>query len=428
MAIFKGDITYKNYIKILTEELVPAMGCTEPIAIAYCGAVAQDHLGAIPDRVTVEASGNIIKNVKSVVVPNTGLLRGIDAAVVAGILAGDASKKLEVISKVTDEDKKNIKDYLNQNIIKVKLADTPHIFDIIVTLYRGSSYTKVRIVNYHTNIVLIEKDGEVLFNKEILDDNGDELTDRSILNVKDIVEFADVLDINDVKDIIGKQIEYNYAIAEEGIKNNYGANIGSSLLKEYGDNILIRAKAMAAAASDARMSGCELPVIINSGSGNQGITASIPVIEYAKEIGATDDKLYRGLVVSNLITIHQKTSIGRLSAFCGAVSAGSGAACGIAYMLDGSYDVIKHTLVNSLAIISGVICDGAKPSCAGKIAMSVDAGLLGYNMYKNNQQFFSGDGIVKGDVESTIRSVGRLGREGMRETDKEILWLMTNDQ
>lgn len=428
MAIFKGDITYKNYIKILTEELVPAMGCTEPIAIAYCGAVAQDHLGAIPDRVTVEASGNIIKNVKSVVVPNTGLLRGIDAAVAAGILAGDASKKLEVISKVTDEDKKNIKDYLNQNIIKVKLADTPHIFDIIVTLYRGSSYTKVRIVNYHTNIVLIEKDGEVLFNKEILDDNGDELTDRSILNVKDIVEFADVLDINDVKDIIGKQIEYNYAIAEEGIKNNYGANIGSSLLKEYGDNILIRAKAMAAAASDARMSGCELPVIINSGSGNQGITASIPVIEYAKEIGATDDKLYRGLVVSNLITIHQKTSIGRLSAFCGAVSAGSGAACGIAYMLDGSYDVIKHTLVNSLAIISGVICDGAKPSCAGKIAMSVDAGLLGYNMYKNNQQFFSGDGIVKGDVESTIRSVGRLGREGMRETDKEILWLMTNDQ
>ncbi len=427
MSILKDDRIYQQYIQILSEELIPAMGCTEPIAIAYCAAVARKHLGSIPDSVIIEASGNIIKNVKSVVVPNTGMLRGIAASVASGIIAGDADKELEVISQVSDEDKEKIKDYVNKNIIEIKVAETPHIFDIIITINKKESYTKVRIANYHTNIVLIEKDGEIIFTKEIEDDDENEQTDRSILNVKDIVEFADILDIDDIKDIIGKQIKYNYAIAEEGIKNNYGANIGSSLLKEYGDGILIRAKAMAAAASDARMSGCELPVVINSGSGNQGITASIPVIEFAKEIGAGDDKLYRALVVSNLITIHQKTSIGRLSAFCGAISAGAGAACGIAYMLDGSYDVIKHTLVNSLAIISGVICDGAKPSCAGKIAMAVDSGILGYNMYKNNQQFYGGDGIVKGDVESTIKSVGHLGRVGMRETDKEILRLMTND-
>lgn len=427
MSIIKGDSTYNNYVKILTEELIPAMGCTEPIAVAYCAAVAREHLGSVPDRATVEVSGNIIKNVKSVVVPNTGMLKGIEAAVAVGVLAGDASKKLEVISNATIEVKK-IKEFLSQNTIAVKLTDSPNIFDIMVTLNKGSSYAKARIVNYHTNIVLIEKDGEILFNKEVADDTKTDLTDRSILNVKDIVEFANILDINDIKEVISRQIEYNYAIAEEGIKNKYGANIGSSLLKEYGDDILIRAKAMAAAGSDARMSGCELPVIINSGSGNQGIAASVPVIEFAKEICADNDKLYRALVVSNLITIHQKTSIGRLSAFCGAICAGAGAACGIAYMLDGSYDVIKHTLVNSLAIVSGIVCDGAKPSCAGKIAMAVDAGMLGYNMYKNNQQFLSGDGIVKGDVESTIRSVGRLGGKGMRETDKEILSLMINDQ
>ena len=427
MYIKKNDNIYNQYIQILSEELIPAMGCTEPIAIAYCAAVARKHLGDIPDRVTIEASGNIIKNVKSVVVPNTGLLRGIAAAVAAGIIAGDPNKELEVISQVTDGDKNKIKEYIKNNVIEIKVADTPYIFDIIITLHKANSYTKVRIANYHTNIVLIEKDEEIIFTKEIEVDDENELTDRSILNVKDIVEFADVLDVDDIKEIIARQIKYNYAIAKEGMKNNYGANIGSSLIKHYGDGILIRAKAMAAAASDARMSGCELPVVINSGSGNQGITASVPVIEFAKEIGVDDDKLYRSLVVSNLITIHQKTSIGRLSAFCGAISAGTGAACGIAYMLDGSYDVIKHTLVNSLAIISGVICDGAKPSCAGKIAMAVDSGILGYNMYKNDQQFYSGDGIVKGDVESTIKSVGYLGRVGMRETDKEILRLMTND-
>lgn len=427
MSILKNDKKYHQYIKILSEELLPAMGCTEPIAIAYCAAVAREHLGSIPDKITIEASGNIIKNVKSVVVPNTGMLRGITAAVAAGIIAGDATKKLEVISNVSDEDKKIINEYIDKNIIEVKVAETPCIFDIILTLYKDNSYTKVRIANHHTNIVLIEKDGEILFSKEINDEDKAGITDRSILNIKDIVEFADILDISDIKEIIMRQIKYNYTIAEEGMKNDYGANIGSTLLKEYGDNILIRAKAMAAAASDARMSGCELPVIINSGSGNQGITASVPVIEFAKEIGADDDILYRSLVVSNLVTIHQKTSIGKLSAFCGAVSAGSGAGCGIAYMLDGSYDVIKHTLVNSLAIISGVICDGAKPSCAGKIAMAVDSGILGYKMYKNNQQFYGGDGIVKGDAESTIRSVGYLGRVGMRETDKEILRLMIKD-
>ncbi|MGI6084488.1 MAG: serine dehydratase subunit alpha family protein [Acetivibrionales bacterium] len=424
--MIKGDSTYKNYIQILKEELIPAMGCTEPIAVAYCAAVAREHLGSVPDRATVEVSGNIIKNVKSVVVPNTGRMRGIETAVAVGVLAGDASRELEVISGISispDE----IREYLNKNPITVKLADSHYIFDIMVTLYKGTSYSKARILNYHTNIALIEKDGEILLYKEVEDDIKTDLTDRSILNVKDIVEFADILDVDDIKEVIGRQIKYNYAIAEEGIKNDYGANIGSSLLEKYGEDILTRAKAMAAAGSDARMSGCELPVVINSGSGNQGLTASVPVIVFAKGIGASDDKLYRALAVSNLITIHQKTSIGRLSAFCGVISAGAGASCGIAYLLDGSYDVIKHTLVNALAIVSGIVCDGAKPSCAGKIAMAIDAGMLGYNMYKNNQQFIGGDGIVKGDVESTIRSVGRLGGKGMRETDKEILSIMISD-
>jgi L-cysteine desulfidase len=296
-----------------------------------------------------------------------------------------------------------------------------------VTVYSGESYAKVRIVNYHTNIVLVEKDGEVLHNVDVEGEDESGHTDRSLLNIEDIVDFANTVDLEDVREILTRQIEYNTAISEEGLRGDYGANIGRVLLETYGDNILVRAKAKAAAGSDARMNGCELPVIINSGSGNQGMTTSLPVIEYAKEIGASEEQLLRALTLSNLVTIHQKTYIGRLSAFCGAVSAGAGAGAGIAYLLDGSYDVIKHTIVNALGNVSGIVCDGAKASCAAKIASAVEAGILGYHMYKNGQQFYRDDGIVGAGVEATIQNVGRLGKLGMKHTNDEIIKIMVGE-
>jgi len=428
----KTDLEYQKCVKILEEELLPAMGCTEPIAVAYCAAVARDTLGEMPDRVLVEASGNIIKNVKSVVVPNTGHLRGIPAAAAAGIVAGKSDKKLEVIADVTVEEQASIKTYLEQTQIDVQLAETPLIFDIIITVYKGESYAKVRIANFHTNIALVEKNGEVISSIEVEQGGEDSLTDRTFLSVEKILDFANTVDIEDVKPVLDIQIAYNMAIAEEGLKNSYGANIGSVLLaagedvmKMGGEAALrLKARAMAAAGSDARMNGCELPVIINSGSGNQGITASVPVIVYAREMNVGEEKMYRALTLSNMLGIHQKTPIGRLSAYCGAISAGTAAGCGIAYLKDGSLEAIEHTLVNALAISSGVICDGAKASCAGKIALAVDNGILGYEMYCQGQQFEGGDGIVKKGVENTIASVGQLGRDGMRETDKEILKIM----
>lgn len=422
----RNDIRYETYLQILKEELVPAMGCTEPIAIAYGSAKARELLGTIPDKVVVEVSANIIKNVKSVIVPNTNGLKGIEAAVSIGIMAGKSEKILEVISEASEEEKKMAKEYMDRKCIDVKLADTNLIFDIIITVYSKQSYVKLRIADYHTNIIYIEKNGEVLYDAGIVESKEKGLADRNLLNVKDIIDFADSVLIEDVKETLGRQIQYNSAIARAGIEGNYGANIGSVLLKNYGNDIKVRAKAMAAAASDARMSGCELPVVINSGSGNQGITASIPVIEYAKELKVSDDKLYRALVVSNLITIHQKTGIGRLSAFCGAVCAGCGSGTGIAYLHGGGYEEITHTLVNAVAIVSGIICDGAKPSCAAKIAASVDAGILGFYMYKEKQQFWGGDGIVAKGVENTITNVGCLGKIGMKETDKEIINIMLN--
>lgn len=420
----KTDINYEKCLKILKEELLPAMGCTEPIAISYCAAVARQTLGDMPDRVMVEVSGNIIKNVKSVIVPNTGNLKGISAATAAGIVAGDAIKKLEVIASISDKQRQEIANFMETTPIDVHLADTAQIFDIIVTVYKGESFAKVRIANFHTNIVYIEKNGEILQSSDVNHDDKSGLTDRSFLTVELILDFANSVNIDDVKELLDTQISYNMAIAEEGIKNDYGANIGSVLLAYNENSLQLRAKAMAAAGSDARMNGCSLPVIINSGSGNQGITASIPVIIYARELHVSDEKLYRALVLSNLIAIHQKTGIGRLSAYCGAINAGSAAGCGIAYMKDGSLDAISHTLVNSLAIVSGVICDGAKASCAAKIAVAVDAGILGFEMYNANQQFLGGDGIVKKGTENTIASVGRLGHDGMKETDIEILNIM----
>lgn len=422
----RTSVQYQTYVQILKEELVPAMGCTEPIALAYCAAKAREVLGVLPERCMVEASGNIVKNVKSVIVPNTGGLKGIEAAAAAGVAAGDAGRILEVIAEVTEEQKAQIKEYMEKARIQVKPLETDEILDMIVTVYSGSSYAKVRIANYHTNIVLIEKDGEKLYEVGVMAAEEAQMADRSLLNVRDIYEFARTVDLEDVKELIGRQIQYNSAISKEGLEHDWGANIGSVLLKAYGDDIRVRARAAAAAGSDARMSGCEMPVIINSGSGNQGMTASLPVIEYAKELGSSEEEMYRALVLSNLMTIHQKTGIGRLSAYCGAVSAGCGAGCGIAYLLGGDYKTIAHTLVNALAIVSGIICDGAKPSCAGKIAAAVDAGILGYQMYINGQQFKGGDGIISKGVENTIRNIGRLSKEGMKGTDKEIIQIMTD--
>lgn len=423
----KEDVKYGAYVQILKEELVPAMGCTEPIALAYAAAKAREILGSIPDKVVIEASGSIIKNVKSVIVPNTNHLKGIPAAATAGIIAGRAEKELEVIAQVTESEIEQMKQFLQTADIKVVHADNGITFDIIVSVYKGSSYAKVRIANYHTNIVLMEKDGEVLYEIAVEGEKEEGLTDRNLLNMKDIWDFAMTVDVKDIKETLDRQIAYNTAIAEEGLRGDYGANIGSVLLNTYGDDIRTRAKAKAAAGSDARMNGCELPVIINSGSGNQGMTSSIPVIEYAKEFDADEDTLYRALALSNLVTIHQKTGIGRLSAYCGAVSAGAGAGAGIAYLCGGGYEEVIHTVVNALAIVSGIVCDGAKASCAAKIASAVDAGILGYNMYKRGQQFYGGDGIVTRGVEETIQNVGRLGKQGMKETNEEIIKIMVGE-
>ena len=403
------------------------MGCTESIALAYAAAKAREILGSIPDKVVIEASGSIIKNVKSVIVPNTNHLKGIPAAATAGIIAGRAEKELEVIAQVTESEIEQMKQFLQTADIKVVHADNGITFDIIVSVYKGSSYAKVRIANYHTNIVLMEKDGEVLYEIAVEGEKEEGLTDRNLLNMKDIWDFAMTVDVKDIKETLDRQIAYNTAIAEEGLRGDYGANIGSVLLDTYGDDIRTRAKAKAAAGSDARMNGCELPVIINSGSGNQGMTSSIPVIEYAKEFDADEDTLYRALALSNLVTIHQKTGIGRLSAYCGAVSAGAGAGAGIAYLCGGGYEEVIHTVVNALAIVSGIVCDGAKASCAAKIASAVDAGILGYNMYKRGQQFYGGDGIVTRGVEETIQNVGRLGKQGMKETNEEIIKIMVGE-
>lgn len=424
----RNSLTYKTYVEILKRELVPAMGCTEPIAVAYCAAAARSYLGRLPEKILVEASGNIIKNVKSVVVPNTNGARGIEAAAAVGALCGDETALLEVISKISEEDKQRLPEYMANTEICVKPAQSDCVLDIIITVSAGGEYAKVRIANEHTNIVLAEKNGEILLQKEIVTDTPDEnAPDYDLLTIEDIVDFADTCDLDDVRSVIARQIEMNCDISDEGLKNDYGANIGKVLLAAYGDDIRIRARAVAAAGSDARMNGCEKPVVINSGSGNQGMTASLPVIEYAKYLCSGEEKLYRALLVSNLVTLHEKTGIGRLSAYCGAVSAGAGAGAGIAYLYGGGLEEISHTVVNALAITSGIICDGAKASCAAKISSAVDAGILGFEMYCNGQQFYGGDGIVVKGVENTIRNVGRLGKVGMKETDKEIIKMMTGE-
>ena len=447
---------YQTYVNILKHELICAMGCTEPVALAYCAAVARSVLGGLPDRIKVEASGNIIKNVKSVVVPNTGGRRGIAAAAAVGVLGGDENARMQVIANVPDEVKKRLGAYLEQTPIEVAPLDSPCVLDMIVTVLKGEKSAKVRIADEHTNIVYIEKDGKELSaapsaapanasadcsddasgeasapgmsRKTSLDSSPENVSenslDYSLLTVRGIYDFACTCDLEDVCPVIERQIRMNTAISDEGLRSDYGANIGKVLLKG-GTDVRTRAKARAAAGSDARMNGCELPVVICSGSGNQGMTASLPVIEYAKELQADHETLLRALLISNLTTLHAKAGIGRLSAYCGAVSAGAGAGAGIAYLYGGDEEDIAHTIVNTLAISSGIVCDGAKSSCAAKIATAVETGILGFEMYRNGQQFYDGEGLVVKGVENSIDNFSRLGRVGMRETDREIILMMT---
>ena len=418
----KSDSLYSIYVQILKEELVMAMGCTEPIAISYACAKATQVLDHLPDRIVVKASGSIIKNVKSVIVPHTNGLKGIEVAAAAGALYGDADAKLEVLSNATRDQIEELPEYVQNTNITVQHIEQGHVFDLEINVYYEQEHASVRIVDTHTNIVQIEKDWKVIFEDKTT--SLEHKADHSALIMKQIWDFSQTVDIDDVKEILDRQIACNMAIANEGIHNSYGANIGHVILNMDSDCVKTKAKAYAAAGSDARMNGCELPVVINSGSGNQGITCCVPVVVYAKELNCTNEQLYRALVLSNLTAIYIKTGIGTLSAFCGAVSAGAAAGAGIAYLYDGTYEEIQHTIVNALAILSGTICDGAKASCAAKIASSIDAGIMGYYMYKNKQQFYAGDGIVAHSVDETIQNIGTLGSQGMLQTNDKIIEMM----
>ena len=420
----RGDHLYQQYLNILKEELRPAMGCTEPIALAYAGAKARKILGKCPDKVRLFVSGNIIKNVKSVVVPNTGGLHGMAAALCAGVVAGDADRELQVISSVPASAHADIKAYMESVDLQIQPSESDLVFDIDVYLYAGADSVRLRIITHHTNIVTIEHNGEKLLDLPVTESSEDHLTDKSCLTIENIVAFADCLDVSDIRGYVDEQVRCNLEIAREGLSGNWGANIGSVILRRQGESVEKKAGAWAAAGSDARMSGCEKPVMIVSGSGNQGITASVPVAVFAREIGATEEQLLKAVTLSDLVTIHQKAGIGRLSAYCGAISAGCGAGAGIAYLQGGDARAVAHTVVNAIAILSGTICDGAKPSCAAKIAAAVDAGVLGYHMYLEGQQFYGGDGIITKGADKTVYNVGRLAREGMRETDRTILEIM----
>lgn len=416
---------YSTYLNLLKEELVPAMGCTEPISIAFAVAKTKSLLGENPTHAKLEVSANIIKNAKSVTVPNTGGMKGIKTAFCAG-LVGDAEAKLQTLSKVSKEEIALIKKYVNEFPLEISVPERCDVFDITVILFSKNHSAKLRIMRSHTNVVFMAKDGVTVY--ENIPSISLKSKEKALLCVEDITEFASVVKIEDVKEILDRQIEYNMAIAEEGLKGDYGAGIGKIILRSYQPDIKTTAKAYAAAGSDARMNGCDLPVIINSGSGNQGMATSIPVIVYARGLNIVGEKLYRALCVSNLITLHLKSGIGTLSAYCGAVSAGVGAGCGVCYLLGGNYEDVSHTLVNALAIDSGIICDGAKASCAAKVAMAVESGLLGLQMHYHGKQFFAGDGIIKKGVEETIESVSQIASSGMSETDKEIIKIMLSDE
>ena len=420
----KTSQIYKSYVEILFRELVPAMGCTEPIAVAFCAAKAREELGRMPRYVHIQASGNIIKNVKSVIVPHSDGMKGLEAAAAVGIFYGDSKRELEVISSVTKDEEAELREKMQSLNISVSPLESEHILDLVVTVSDDEGSVSVHIEDEHTNVVEIINNGRCVFvdkKKESAEEND---AASELLTIRDIFDFANTVDIADIKEVIKRQIEYNTAISREGLENNYGARIGK-LLRNRGNDIRTLACSAAAAGSDARMGGCDMPVVICSGSGNQGMTASLPVITYAEHYNKSEEELYRALALSNLVTLHLKSGIGRLSAYCGAVSAGAGAGAGIAYLLSRELSAVNHTVVNALAISSGIICDGAKASCAAKISMSVDAGIMGYEMYCDGCQFYGGEGLVVKGVENTIRNIYALGKEGMRETDKKIIEIMT---
>ncbi|WP_373213848.1 serine dehydratase subunit alpha family protein [Ruminococcus sp. 5_1_39BFAA] len=415
---------YANYLNILKHELVPALGCTEPIAIAYASAKATQILGAFPDSIEMSCSGNIIKNVKGVTVPNSGGMKGIDVAAVLGAVGGNADRALEVLEEITPEHIQRTKELVKQRICSCTLVDGVANLYITAKVVKGDSFAQVTIVNHHTNITKIVKNGEVLLNKPVEAEDDDAGVDKATLTVKDILDFADQVRMEDIEEIIDRQVRLNSAISQEGLDNNYGAQIGKTLMHVWGKSATTRACARAAAGSDARMGGCSMPVVINSGSGNQGITVCMPVVVYAQEWEVSREKMFRALVVSNLVAIHQKYYIGSLSAYCGAVSAACGAGAGITYMYGGSYEQVSLTIINTLGNVGGIVCDGAKPSCAAKIASSVDAALIAFQLSIQNKSFLPGEGLIKGDVEETIKSMGYIGRVGMRATDTEILNVM----
>ena len=424
MALTKEKI--RAYTDILKEELVPAMGCTEPIAISFASSIVSHVLGDYPTRIRIGLSGNIIKNVKSVIVPFTGGMHGISSAVCAGIICARPDKKLEILSTITPDQVSKIKEYQASVSMNIYELEDSLPFEIIIEGELGKNIAFVHLSKRHTNIKKVRLNGKDITDRYYSDEDVVEKdsTDRSLLNVADIVEFAETVDLTELSPLLDMQISFNMAIAKEGISRDWGASIGRTLYLSANGETRVLARALAAAGSDARMNGCELPVCIISGSGNQGMTASVPLCVYAEKLGSTKEELYRALLVSNLITIHQKTGIGCLSAYCGAISAGAGSGCGICYLYGGRLYEISHTLVNTVAILSGTICDGAKSSCAAKIAMSVEAGIMGYEMAKHGHQFYSGEGIVTKGVENTINNVGRLASVGMKEADKEIIKIM----
>ncbi|MBR7081589.1 MAG: serine dehydratase subunit alpha family protein [Oscillospiraceae bacterium] len=412
---------YGRYLGVLREELVPALGCTEPVTVAYAAALARKTLGYFPEKLVAKCSGNIIKNVKSVVVPNSGGQTGIAAAAILGAIAGNADKALEVLSDVPEDKISLSKRLVDQRLCEVRLAEGVANLYVSVTAFAKGEFATVDIEDKHTHIVKIEKNGETLFSKEASEKKE---YDRSFMSVEGILDFAEAIDINDVRELFDRQIVCNKKISDEGLKNHYGAGIGRRMLEIYGDSLNSRACAKAAAGSDASMNGCDLPVMINSGSGNQGITVSLPVVEYAEELGAGMDRTYRALAVSNLVAIHIKSGIGSLSAFCGAISASSGCGAAITYLRGGTRLQIAKSISNTLGIMAGVVCDGAKASCAGKIAQGVQCAILASGMALDNDDLNWGDGILGDDIEGTIKNIARMGRQGMKSTDVEILNIM----
>ena len=414
---------YREYLAILCEEIVPALGCTEPIAIAYAAAKARSVLGRLPEHIDVRCSGNIIKNVKAVIVPTTGNMKGIETSAVLGAVGGNPDKKLEVLTDVSPKGLELTWELLRKKICSVSLLEGVSNLQIIVEMTAGQESALVEIAFSHTNIVRIEHNGTVVMKKGMSAQNAT-ATDRSLLNLHDIYDFANTVDIAEVGGLMEDQVRCNMAIAREGLSNKYGANVGSTILEHYGSDARTMARALPAAGSDARMNGCVLPVMINSGSGNQGMTVSLPVQVFADALGVSREKKIRALVLSNLIAIYQKNELGKLSAYCGAVSAAVGAGAAIAYLHNADFDVIEGTIVNTLGNVSGIVCDGAKASCAAKIASSVDAAILAYYMASERRGFRNGEGLVKESAEKTLKSYGRMGREGMRATDIEILRIM----